>query len=713
MTAALHSLLERFRGRPDSEHGQAVVRLLILGLVLAYLVGLNAGPEYASRPLQLVFVFVAIESVIGLGLLVAIAINPGVSNLRRIIGMLADYGLIGVSMYLMGEALAPLYVVLMWITVGNGLRFGSRFLLGAVGLAVCTFAAVFAFTPFWQTIPTLSWGLLAGLVAVPLYLSSLLQALVRATEEARRASEAKSRFLANMSHEFRTPLNGIVGMAELLVTTSLSPEQRESAEVIQASARSLQALVEDVLDISAIEAGKLKRSDGDFRLSDLLHGVQVMLGPAALDRGLRFDMEVAEGVPDHLHGDVDHLRQVLVNLLSNAIKFTEEGRVSLQVDRIDVDEAGTEVPMRIGFSVRDTGIGIAEEALGRIFHAFEQAEGGHARRFGGTGLGTTIAKALTELMGGRISVESTPAVGTHFRVEVPLAVAAVPALEAVPDSNSGKVIAFDDPFVRHRARTGPMRLLVADDQAANVMVLKRLLEKAGHRPHAVAEGDEVLDEIEAHAYDAVIIDLHMPGLSGLDVLKQARVIESGRRRTPFVVLTADATAESVAACERAGAYAFLSKPVAVPRLLDVLAEISAGGRRGDDRMAQAGMPEGVVSPEILDELAALNLGPDFIERFIDECSRDARRCIAEMEVSAAANRWDEFRDQCHALKGVASNIGAVKLAEHASAAMHAANWELPKSWRGMVAELRRQLEVARTTLKRTREVARDGDPERG
>ena len=243
--------------------------------------------------------------------------------------MIADYSLMGVGMVLLGELLAPMYVVLMWVTVGNGLRYGPRFLYAAIVLAATTFVVVILNTPYWQANPWLAWGLLIGLVAVPLYLSSLLRALMHATEAAKAASEAKSRFLANMSHEFRTPLNGIVGMAELLATTPMSAEQRDSAEVIQASARALQLLVDDVLDFATIEAGKLRRTDADFSLDDLLKGVQVMLLPSAHAKGLVLESSVARDVPDALHGDSGHLRQILVNLLSNAIKFTEHGKVAL------------------------------------------------------------------------------------------------------------------------------------------------------------------------------------------------------------------------------------------------------------------------------------------------------------------------------------------------------------------------------------------------
>src|SRR5690606_30749213 len=235
------------------------------------------------------------------------------------------------------------------------------------------------------------------------YLISLLRALIAATEAAKAASEAKSRFLANMSHEFRTPLNGIVGMSELLMSSKLDVDQRDSAQVIQTSARSLQLLVDDVLNLSAIEAGRFNRIDTDFSLREQLKGIHVMLLPGAQSKGLALELNIGKDVPDLLHSDANHLRQILLNLLSNAIKFTEEGQVSLDVSLLQ-DTQGEQAMLR--FSVRDTGIGIPAPALERIFDAFEQVESGRGRRFGGTGLGTTIAKALTELLDGTIAAES-------------------------------------------------------------------------------------------------------------------------------------------------------------------------------------------------------------------------------------------------------------------------------------------------------------------
>ena len=709
MNSVLASLRSRYANRPDSEHGQAIVRLGILGVVLTYLCGVGSITGFHDAAVRAVFVLVAIESAAGAAILIAIAYQPGVSRTRRVAGMLADYSMMGTAMHLMGTQLAPVYVVLLWVTIGNGLRYGPRYLMVAVALATVSFLTVITITPYWLENQALAWGLLVGLVAIPAYLTSLLRALTRATEEARRANAAKSSFLANMSHEFRTPLNGVVGMSELLSTTKLTGEQRECATVIQTSARTLLSLVEDVLDISAIEAGKLRRLDADFRLVDILDGIHVMLQPAAASKGITFDVRVASDVPSELHGDGSHLQQILVNLVSNAIKFTERGSVSTSVGLSDGEQPAGMVGLR--FSVRDTGIGIPAAAQVRIFKAFEQADTGHGRRFGGTGLGTTIAKSLAELLGGTLGFESTEGSGSHFWADIPFRVGVdTSAKQVQTQAASRNVIEFADPFVRHRARVRSLHVLVADDQPTNIMVLSRLLEKAGHRVSAVRSGEEVLDAIERERHDAVIIDLHMPGISGLDVLKQVRVMQAGQSLTPFVVLSADATAAAVRDCDQAGARAFLTKPVVLARLLETLSDIALGGGEiaGQPTELPAtarsanGHPAsgaGVISSQVLDELAELDLGTDFVALFVGECLRDALQTITELERCGTAAQWDAFRDECHALKGVAGNMGAVDLATAASEAMRLGNWQLPREWRIRVRQLREHLEVARTCLK--------------
>jgi two-component system sensor histidine kinase RpfC len=702
MNALIARLAQRLSNRPDSEHQQAIIRLVMLAVIGAYLQGVVTGRPGIAQPLRLSMMFLAVEFVVALAILGWIVARPGMSAPRRVLGMIADYSLMGVGMVLLGELLAPLYVVLMWVTVGNGLRYGPRFLYAAIALVATTFVVVILKTPYWQANPWLAWGLLIGLVVVPLYLSSLLRALVQATEAAKAASEAKSRFLANMSHEFRTPLNGIVGMAELLVTTPMSAEQRDSAEVIQTSARALQSLVDDVLDFATIEAGKLRRSDIDFSFNELLRGVQVMLLPSAHGKGLALETTVARDVPDALHGDSGHLRQILINLMSNAIKFTEHGKVALEVK---LREASADNVV-LHFSVRDTGIGIPQDQLGSIFEAFEQVESGRGRRFGGTGLGTTIAKVLTELLGGRIGVESRLGAGSNFWFELPLGLARDNAALQSAHSN---IIAFDDPFVRHRARVRPLRILVADDQSANLLVMRRLLEKAGHRPQIVEDGNDVLNALEAQQFDVVITDLHMPGVSGIEIMKQTRFMEAGRPRTPFIVLTADATTEAQLESERAGAYAFLTKPLVIGRLLEKLAEIGEGDTAPTDLPAPIpvnGAGGSPISQHILDELREMKLGEDFVHRFLTECARDARKSLADIEIAGKAEQWEVFRDACHALKGAAGNMGAVRLAGTASEGMRMTSDLLKRDWRVLSQQLQQQLRQALTALRERGDLTR-------
>lgn len=687
MVIEAHQLFARFRDRPDSEHGQALVRLGILALIYIYIYVSFINQHSVSSKYYSVVVLLISEGVIGVGIIFAIYIRPQKSVSRRVVGMISDYSLIGFAMYLLPLELSWLYVVLLWITIGNGLRYGASFLYAAICMAGISFSIVINVSDYWKSYHILAWGLFVGLVAIPLYLRSLLSALVRATDEAKRASEAKSRFLANMSHEFRTPLNGIVGMAELLATTRLSDEQRESADVIQTSARSLQLLVEDVLDISAIEAGKLKCNETEFCISDIVKSVRVMLAPSAAEKSLRFTVEIDHNIPERSYGDAAHLRQILVNLVSNAIKFTQVGGVSLIVNVLEINADGRAL---LRFTVRDSGIGISSDSQARIFRAFEQVDAGHGRRFGGTGLGTTIAKALTEMLGGTISLESIEGKGSDFHVVVPFASAAQRPLDEDTRIAGANVVAFNDPFVHHRARVRSLRILIADDQPANLMVLQRLLEKAGHRPHPVVSGDDVLNAIASDSFDVVIVDLHMPGLGGIDVIKQAKFMQVGHVRVPFIVLTADATSDTVKECNRAGAFGFLAKPIVIPQLLESLASIGATTVHVE-RYRPSFRSAETSANRILDELSQLNLGGDFVSSFVAECKRDANNCMTEIDRCTRSRDWINFKEYCHALKGIASNLGNESVAGIAADAMKMASWELEKNCGQIVDMLRKKL----------------------
>ena len=404
-------LRARLAARPDTEHEQGILRLVISSLVFLYLLP-DALLKHDTLPLYVM----GIHLVLALIIFMRIAYSSNVSPARRVFAQLADVAAISWYMAVFGEPAGWLFLLYIWVTLGSGFRFGARYLVSELAMSMVGFGVVLYVNDFWQMHRPLGVGLLVGMLAVDMYVLTLVRRMFDAVARAEAANLAKRRFISMVSHELRTPLNAIIGMADLLRDTPLNREQADMLQTLRGSSRVMLGLVDDVLDFSKIEAGKVTLEKIDFDLHALVNSTCRIVASQATAKGLDFVVSIMPEVPPAVRGDPHHLRQIVINLAGNAVKFTQAGSVTVHVSV----QAETDTHVRLKVSIRDTGIGISQEAQAKIFDSFSQADDSTTRRFGGTGLGTTIAKQLVGLMGGRIGVESSLGLGSTFWVEVQL-----------------------------------------------------------------------------------------------------------------------------------------------------------------------------------------------------------------------------------------------------------------------------------------------------
>ena len=664
---------------------QASIRLPAV-FVLIGLVFFSHLIEPINREIISAYSLIFTYSILSTLLLIAVIKNKYSHTFRKLVGAWIDISGASAFMALTSDVGVMLVAFDLWAIFGNGFRYGKKYLYHAQILSIIGFLIASNVSPYWLTHQTIGYSLLAMLIVLPLYVAKLIDRMHQAThkeeierQKATQASLAKTQFVANMSHEIRTPLNGIIGISTLFKTTPLNADQRDLLKTLDSSSKLLLSLLNNVLDFTKIEERKFTIENVAFSPTEAVQDTLEIFRIQANSKGVQLGTSVSNTLGT-LKGDAFVLRQVLANLLGNAVKFTQDGSVTISATLLQ--ENAEESTVR--FEVIDTGVGIPADKQSRIFDSFTQADSSTTRKFGGSGLGLTIAKHMIEEMGGSLNFHSIGGAGSRFWFDLSLEKASDTTIFAdnstiKPAINSATTAAVQ-PLSKEQdsiqTNTNLLEILVCEDESTNQKIITRLLSLPGHHIEVVANGDDMLDMLEHKKFDLVITDLNMVGMSGTDALKLYRFTQPTDKDTRFILFTADATTTAREAATEAGFDAFLSKPIDVATLFNTIERIC----KLEQNIAAQWLSNAMSKPvEVVSDLEADNVHLDsdtlkelekigsgdelFIHRLLRNYLSDSVKLIYKIETAAKQKRYGDLHDHCHALKGNSLSVGATQLAE--------------------------------------------------
>jgi two-component system sensor histidine kinase RpfC len=827
MKAVREKLAVYLKPVDPSEMQQARIRLFICACLTPYFLWYRFGNHgHISTG---IFVLLVLFCAYSFFVVASLHFDFLGTRLRRDVNFLIDTVFICYTMKVGDRVVAPLVLTLYWQTIGYTMRYGARYMKYGIVLSGLGFFLVINSTPYWIANWELGYGLLFGATVIPAFLlGNMVKKIRGAQQKAEDANATKSRFLSSMSHELRTPLSGVLGAVDLFTGTEVSDEQKGFLSIIHASGTHLLSLVNDVLDISKIEEGKVSISPEKMDLHDFVKNAVTIVSQQAIRKGLAFRVSMSPSIPYSVKGDAMRLRQILANLLSNAIKFTSTGEIVVRI--LLESEDATHIYVR--FEVSDTGIGIAQEQQGVIFDRFVQADNTIVRKYGGTGLGTAISKELVSLMGGKIGLRSSPGTGSTFWFCVPLEKVPINIecevrantyrhLRAIVvsgnDPSTGKIYRYlskmgitriehardtaqarilierisnprathhfvlvvkenlgDDSMrfsdqlsaenlrknarmvlvgdhsledasrhgyrslvesldsfdefrraihfvkpgegyreevVKEAAKNHPLRILVAEDNEVNQIVIQKLLERAGHRVRMVSNGKMALGAMIAERFDVALLDLNMPVMSGLDTAINylARGVENP---TPMIALTADAMVETRKKCEAAGMQGYLTKPFEIRKVFETLHAITPAVPDTSETRAEASPDavdeSGMISDSVIQKLEKMGSSKIFIQNLVWVFVRDTEKHTRTMEDSLMEGDIESFARSAHALKGIAGSMGVLKIMDLAEEAQNLGDDTTLEKREGILAEIKKEMVRVRKSLMRQYSVSEPG-----